>query len=525
MEQARKSLAVRDYRDASISARSALMFNPTNLEACAMMAYIAEAARLPQEVDWRKRIVDLAPTLQNRLSLASAALRIQSAPYVLASQILEDVSIVATNLPMFHVVAAELALRTGQPELAATHFQQAISLEPTNERHVLNLAIIHLRSTNSVRAAEARETLTKLRCSTNTGAAALRLLVVDGLRRTNYASAEAFSKELLVHPGAVFDDRVLYTTVLKATGDPTLPDYFAELKKTAVTNAAQVFVTCAWLIANDRAEEALRWISGIPGRVREEPPVPFAFVDCYVTLKDWAGLEAYLQNQKWAETEFMRLAFLSRAAQEQKQLKAADTRWRAAVREAGDRLGSLAALLGMASAWGRPEAREGLLWQITERFPRERWALKELDRYYTSSLNTRGLNKLYATIAAAETTNTVVQNNFAATSLLLRQHLSRAHELAKQNYDRDPDNLILASTYAFSLYRQGRAREALGVFERFKPDTLARQPVALYYGIVLAATGATNNAARYLAVARNSPLLPEEETLLAEAQKQSPQGP
>ena len=47
-----------------------------------------------------------------------------------------------------------------------------------------------------------------------------------------------------------------------------------------------------------------------------------------------------------------------RAAWEQKQDLAADARWRTAVREAGDRLGAMTIMVGLADRWGREKARE-----------------------------------------------------------------------------------------------------------------------------------------------------------------------
>ena len=77
MEQARKYMAQGDYRNASLSARQTLRANPRNLEACDIMADLAERSRSPYALDWRGRIVELAPTIQNKLLLASAALRSQ----------------------------------------------------------------------------------------------------------------------------------------------------------------------------------------------------------------------------------------------------------------------------------------------------------------------------------------------------------------------------------------------------------------------------------------------------------------
>ena len=211
----------------------------------------------------------------------------------------------------------------------------------------------------------------------------------------------------------------------------------------------------------------------------------------------------------------------SRAAAELNQKLAADSRWRTAIRLAGDRLGPLTALMTMATTWGREEAREELLWQIAQRFPRERWALLELERLYLAAGNTHGLNKVYSTIASYAPNNFIAQNNLAATSLLLRLNLSQAHALAKEAFALHPKEAVVASTYAFSLHLQGRTKEGLDVLENLKPDALEAPSVALYYGLLLTASGDTNKAGKYLGIAQKADLLPEEKALAVEAAKQS----
>ncbi len=94
------------------------------------------------------------------------------------------------------------------------------------------------------------------------------------------------------------------------------------------------------------ARGARQWLANCPAKVRAQQPVPLVLVDCYFAQRaDWAGLEAFLKPQKWQDLEFLRFAFLSRAAEEQQQELAADSRWRGAVRETDNQLGALSTLL------------------------------------------------------------------------------------------------------------------------------------------------------------------------------------
>jgi tetratricopeptide (TPR) repeat protein len=191
------------------------------------------------------------------------------------------------------------------------------------------------------------------------------------------------------------------------------------------------------------------------------------------------------------------------------------------MRDAGDRLGPLTALMTLATTWGQDQARDDLLWQIAQHFPRERWALRELEHLYLAAGNTRGLNKVYSTMTSYAPGNFIAQNNLAATSLLLKLNLPRSHALAKEVFTQHPKEAIVTSTYAFSLHLQGRTKEGLGVLEKLPPEALENPPVALYYGLLLSASGETNKAAKYLGIARKADLLPEEKALVAEAAKHS----
>ena len=514
---ARGYLAKGDYQNASLSARQALRVNPSNLEACRMMTDLAEQSHSPCVLDWRRRIVDLAPTVDNRLKLASTALRSQGPPYPLAAQTLDELKDTAASVAAYHVVSAELALRLKRSAVALDHFERASRLEPTNELYQLNLAVLQLQSTNAAALPAARSTLERLRASSNVGVVALRWLVSEHLRRDDLNSAQQFSRQLLANPHSQSDDRLQHLGILRQSNSSEFGAYLTVLQKNALTNAMEIYGISAWLIGHGLVDGALGWLTHCPAKLQAEQPVPLALVDCLVAKRDWVGLETALSQQKWGELEFLRQAFWSRAAFEQNQKLAADMRWRTAVRETGDRLGPKTALLSLATSWGRPQAREDLLWQIAQRYPSERWALRELDRIYVAAGDTRSLNKLYAMMAGYDSRNFVAQNNWVATSLLLKLDLPKAHGQAKDLFAKHPGEAVIASTYAYSLHLQGKTREGLAVLEKLKPEVLENPSVALYYGVLLSASGDAGKAARYVGISQKAGLLPEERTLADQA--------
>jgi hypothetical protein len=363
--------------------------------------------------------------------------------------------------------------------------------------------------------------LEKLCADKTIGHAALRWLVADSLARNDLSSAEKFSRQVLASPLAGTDDRLQFLTILRKSQNPEFKAYLGTLQQAAATNAPQMYAICAWMISDGQAEAAAAWLNSCPAKVRLEMPVPLALVDCYLALKDWRDLDTFLQEQKWADLEFLRYAFLSRAAAELNQRMAADAQWRSAVRQAGERLGPLTALLTLASNWGHQQAKEDLLWQVAQRFPKDRWALRELERTYLAAGSTAGLNKVYATRVSFNPNDLVAKNNLAATSLLLKLNLPQAHALAKELYAKHPEEAVVASTYAFSLHLQHRTKEGLAALRKLKPELLETPVPALYYGLLLADSGEATEAARYLALAQKGEMLPEEKALIAAAVKGS----
>jgi hypothetical protein len=250
--------------------------------------------------------------------------------------------------------------------------------------------------------------------------------------------------------------------------------------------------------------------------MQEAQPIPLARANLYLAKNDWRAMEEFLGGQKWDELEFLRLALLAQSAWGLGHHIQAEALWRAALRSAGSRLSSLCLLVGLANDWHR-DANE-ILWQIALRFPREEWAARELEKHYLDIGDTRALQRMYATqVASNNRTNLLVRNNFAATSMLLKVDLARAHQTANDLYKERPEDIVIASTYAYSLHLRGQTVEALAILRRFDSKLFQVPPVALYYGVIMADAGEPLAAQPYLRCAEQVRLLPEEMELLAKA--------
>ena len=127
VRQAQAFFAGGDFRNASLSARKVLISDPTNVLACRIMASLATMSRSPTALDWLRRIVEVEPTPQNKLQLATLGLEIQSPPFPLTAQILDEMASASSNLPAFQMLSADLAMKLNHPAAAEPHLVAAVS--------------------------------------------------------------------------------------------------------------------------------------------------------------------------------------------------------------------------------------------------------------------------------------------------------------------------------------------------------------------------------------------------------------
>ena len=515
VEQARAFLARGDYRNAFLSVRQAWMVNSNNVEVCRIMAELNYAAHSPATLDWCQRLVKLSPAITNKLLLASAGLQFQGPPYPLTTQVLDDLSASAAGMPEFQIASAELDMNLHRLAEAEAHFEAACRLEPTNRTFQLNLAVIRLSSTNAAAADDARAELKHYSTDAKLGPAALRSLIADRLIHNDAGGALDYSKQLMAGGQAGMEDRLQNLGILKTMQSPALAGQLSALQRDAATNAAMAAQTVSWMEASGFTSEAVRWLGTLPATVQAQNPVRLAFVDCYLNTTNWQGLRKLTTGGDWGELDFLRLAFSSRAWSELGETTVADGHWRSAVSEAGERLSALAALLDLADRWQLTREQEDLLWRILRGFPDARWAQISLERLYFNDGNTAGLYQLYLKQLPRLPQDAALKNNLAATALLLKTNLTQACQWAAEVHAQTTNNPTFVATYAYALHLQGRDKDGLATMQQLKPAQLQQPTVALYYGVLLRATGQSTEAALYLALAKNGGgLLPEEQQLL-----------
>ena len=234
-------------------------------------------------------------------------------------------------------------------------------------------------------------------------------------------------------------------------------------------------------------------------------------------IQDWHGLQSSIEKQNWAEMEFSRHAFLSLALRGQGLADSAKAEWELALQTASGQEARLDMLLRLAAQWRWQNETEEILWMIVNRYPANQGAVQALGQLLFTEGRTQSLMQLYNQETKLFPSSISIKNNLAMTALLLDAQEVKPYDLAREVYQASPTNASYVSTYAFSLYKQGKDAEALKVMKTLKPEELQNPSIAGYYGLVLKATGDHARAKAYLDWTAKAHLLPEEKKLFDQA--------
>ena len=173
----------------------------------------------------------------------------------------------------------------------------------------------------------------------------------------------------------------------------------------------------------------------------------------------------------------------------------------------------------MVRSWGWKEQAAELWWSLANRPYGQHAALAALYEMGTEDKDTGELYRVSRRIYEVEPSSPVAKNNVAMFALLRREDLTEAHKLAAENYAIAPSEPAIVSTYAFSLYLQGRMQEAAAAMSKLPMTALNDPSMAACNGVVLGAVGEADKARAYLELAerKKEQLYPEEVTMVEQA--------
>jgi hypothetical protein len=324
-------------------------------------------------------------------------------------------------------------------------------------------------------------------------------------------------------PDVAFGDYLLCLNFYRKLDEKKFRQLLERVKPFAAHSPGDVAALIDWMNQNGLAADVVEWIEKLPPAQLSSPPVSVVVADAYATAKNWSRLKRFTRTGSWGDADYLRFAFQAIAIQHLRSgVRSSATsefrkNWQSAYELSGNDSQRELTLARLATKW-QLESQAEELWLAIEKDPSmRREALNNLRRIDRGNGETTKLYQVLERLHEISPDEAPITADLARLGLNLEQNVERSHQLAKEAYDRAPNEINCAVTYAFSLYRLGRNAEALDIIQSLPPDQLHDPHAAVYIALVLIEGGKLDAAKEYIGPAENDTIYPEEERLLDEA--------
>jgi predicted Zn-dependent protease len=518
LHRAASMLQQEKFEQAAVTARAIVQLHRESLPAFYILAEATEKQNSEETVWWREQIARLLPTdPDSQLNLASAALRFGRLD--VARKALERISTPDRNRAAFHVVAGWLARAEGNFVKQEEQFAAAVKEEPSNDLYQFNLAALQIHSTDPTKSAKARVTLDRLSKVAPFRTGALRALLNDAVARNDLAAADNFAQQLQMSQQVTFGDYLLCLNFYRKLDEKKFRLLLDRVKPFAAHNPSDLASLMDWMNNNGLAGEVGKWIEKLPRDEIGSPPVSITVAAAYAEVNNWSRLKRWTRSGSWGESEYLRLAYQAIAVRQSQ--NATDTEfetlWRSAEQATGDRPENELALAHLASKWKLETESEQLWLRVAKNPPRRREALDALARLYRAKNETGKLYDILQRLHESSPDEPPITADLARLGLNIGQNTKESQDLAKEAYDRAPNEVNCAVTYAFCLYRLGRNAEGLEILKKLPADQLHDPHAAVYVALLLVESNQTEAAKEYIDAAGDGKIYAEEKQLLDEA--------
>ena len=522
LQQATTLLQEGKVSEAAQMAHELTRRHPDSLAALSILADTAEKQNLEEAIAWRERIARLLPKdPESQLNLASAALRFGKLD--LAREALDRVSPSDRDSAAFHVVAGWLARAEGNFVEQEEQFAAAVNKEPKNDLYQFNLAALQVRSKDPEKSNTARETLERLSSIAPYRTGAIRALLNDAVEHNDLAAADGFAQQLQMSPEITFNDYLLCLNFYRKLDEKKFRRLLEKVKPFAARNASDLASLIDWMNQNRLAGDVVKWVENLPATRLSSPLASVAVADAYATVKNWSRLKRWTRIGNWGDAEYLRLAYGAiteqhlRSGSGSKTSSEFEALWRSAEELSRSEPQRELTLARLATKSQLTNQAEELWVRVKENPTMRREALDNLRQLYRAKDETTKLYDVLQRLHETSPNEATITAYLARLGLDLGENTERSHQLAKEAYDRAPNDVGCAVTYAFSLHRLARNEEALAIVQSLPPDQLREPHAAVYVALVLAEGGELHEAKDYVDAAENGKVYPEEKKVLEEA--------
>jgi hypothetical protein len=516
LNEATRHLQQNDLAPAEASARKALALDSTSLVALRLLAETTERENRDETVAWRAQIAKLDPGLDSELNLASAALRFGQLD--VARDALARIAPSDRDKAAYHVVAGWLSRAQGDHAEEERHFAAAVAKEPSNDVYQFNLAVLQIQSPDPAKSAAAHSQLERLSKISQFRTEALRALLDNALRQNQKDAANDLAQELQMSPQVTFADYLLCLDLYRKLNPKKFDALLAKVKPVAARNDRDLAQLLEWMNKNNLASEALKWSEKLSDSLTTQPPAVIAIAESLALTKNWSRLKRWTRSGSWGDDDYLRLAYQGYAAREAKRGAAAEfeSLWAGAGEAAAAKPEHQLALARLATKWNLTQEAETLWQEVAKTSNARREALDALYAIYRAANDLPNLRLITQRLHESSPEEVALSANAARFALLLDHNTAAGFALAKQAYDKAPDDAAAAVTYAFALYGKGRTAEGVSILQKLAPDQLNDPHLAVYAALLFDDENQVELANKYIAIAKAHAIYPEEKQLLEE---------
>jgi Flp pilus assembly protein TadD len=256
------------------------------------------------------------------------------------------------------------------------------------------------------------------------------------------------------------------------------------------------------------------WLEALPEKVRATATEGMKTADSLFAIGDMTGLGAQLRKGTWDRHDYLRMALIAYAARARGDNAQARSYWGTALGAAAGDQERLRNLETLATRWNWQAEKMDVLTRQFQLDSDNRDTFTQLMNYYRAAGRTAELVSVLAAYLSSHPDDEAQRSELAYYRMLSGVDLSRAYVAAQSAYEAAPGDASRRMVYAFSLWKQHRAKEAWGLLEDL-PDHNSGNvvPLALLRAAVLSDLERRDDAAQALKQFDAKRALPEEATL------------
>lgn len=493
--EGRARMEAGDHRGALLAFRRATQLSPGDIETWREVAEYLAGIGSGEVLVARQNLVRLAPeNTALRVALVAESLR-QGATGEAREQ-LRDLERRAREDADYHRLAAALALMLGRAEEMETHLQALVAAAPEDLAARHNLAALWLWGVDAKRAEEARGVMIALLAEPEWRVRAALELLKSAAASGSPAEADRVVAAVVRAWNPDGADQALAR--VEHGEPPGWSGLLEALRDVAGRRANDAAAFAVWWSALGATREAEAWLGGLPETITRDVAVRSVRAGLLVRTRELARLDEILMDGAWGPVrrEVLSLAMAARLQADAGARARADGTWTDAVGAAGDSVGDLRVLAGLAGAWGEAGWSVSALWPLAERHGRERWALDALRVLLATRRDTDGLWRLYSLWAVRAPDDTAVQATWVMLAALLDRMTLSQEAAVERLRSEEALNAVLAVVAAD--WRRGRNVVAAAALARLGEEAKGQAKVDFWRGVVAMQAGEAAAAETWL---------------------------